>query len=214
MHDSALPFHIRAAAVGLHAARGDPAAGPALPCGHVEVAAAVTASGGTRPIRWTGHRVIDRGRHPRPNEVLPVRIAAHAFGAGWPSRDLLVSPGHAICVDLGGEVLIPALALVNGTTITRTVVGSIAYWHVELDSHDVILAEGLPSESYLEMGNRRFFAESTVVTVGAASPDGDPTLSRTHADFCRPFESSGPVDAVRQRLDAIAARRDSCLKVS
>ncbi len=94
-------------------------------------------------------------------------------------------------------------------------VGSIAYWHVELDSHDVILAEGLPSESYLEMGNRRFFAESAVVTVGAASPDGDPTLSRTHADFCRPFEGSGPVvDAVRQRLDAIAARRDSRLRVA
>ena len=46
------------------------------------------------------------------------------------------------------------LALVNGTTITQVEVDEVTYWHVELDSHDVILAEGPPAESYLEMGNR------------------------------------------------------------
>ena len=169
----------------------------------------VTAAGTARPIRWLGHRVIDCGRHPRPNEVLPVRIAAHAFGEGRPARDLLVSPGHAICVDVGGEVLIPALSLANGTTITRAVVDTVAYWHVELDSHDIILAEGLPSESYLEMGNRSFFAENPIVRIGDVSPDGDRSAPRTHADFCRPFQAAGPiVDAARGTLAARAATYD------
>ena len=169
----------------------------------------VTASGTARPIRWLGHRTIDCGRHPRPTEVLPVCIAAHAFGEGRPARDLLVSPGHAICVDVGGEVLVPALALANGTTVTRAVVDTIAYWHVELDSHDIILAEGLPTESYLEMGNRGFFAENPIVRLAGVSPDGDPSAPRTHKDFCRPFQESGPiVEAVRGKLAAHAAAFD------
>ena len=56
---------------------------------------AVTASGAHRPIRWLGHRDIDcRGRH----ELNPVRVAAHAFGADLPARDLLLSPGHPVLV--------------------------------------------------------------------------------------------------------------------
>ena len=78
----------------------------------------VTASGVHRPIRWLGHRTVDC-RHPQPQEAMPVRISAHAFEKNRPSRDLLVSPGHSICIDLLGEVLIPAAALVNGTTISR-----------------------------------------------------------------------------------------------
>jgi hypothetical protein len=31
------------------------------------------------------------------------------------------------------------------------------YVHVELDRHDILLAEGLPAESYLDTGNRAAF---------------------------------------------------------
>jgi hypothetical protein len=96
-----------------------------------------------------------------------------------------------------GEVLIPALALVNGATIARTEVDEVTYWHVELESHDVLIANGLPAESYLEMGNRNFFAEECVVDLNAL-PD---SIIRTHVDFCRPFFADGPiVEAVRARL--------------
>ena len=94
------------------------------------------------------------------------------------------------------------MCLVNGTTITRVEVDEVTYWHVELDSHDVILAENLPAESYLDMGNRCFFREADVVDL-AAGPDA-PVVA--HADFCRPYVDRGPLlDAVRARLAARAA---------
>ena len=158
----------------------------------------VTASGEHRSVRWLGHRTIDCTRHPRPHEVMPVRIAAHAFGRNKPLRDLCVSPGHAICVDAVGEVLIPAAALVNGTTIVQEQVDTITYWHVELEGgHDIILAENLPCESYIEMGNRSFFVEGEATALHA-SPDAHVV---THADFCRPFHQDGAVVmSIRERL--------------
>ena len=160
----------------------------------------LTTSGEDRAIRWLGHRTIDCARHPRPHEVMPVRISAHAFAENRPSRDLCVSPGHAICIDAVGEVLIPAAALVNGTTIVQEHVDIITYWHVELEGgHNIILAENLPCESYIEMGNRSFFAE-TQATALHANPDASVI---THDDFCRPFHRDGPLVAfVRERLAA------------
>ena len=105
-----------------------------------------------------------------------------------------------------GEVLIPAIALVDGDTIVQLAVDSVTYWHVELDGHDILLAENLPAESYLKMGNRGFFAEAEAVALHAR-PDA-PT--RTHADFCRPSVDRGPLlEAVRARLagDIRGARR-------
>jgi hypothetical protein len=157
----------------------------------------VTSSGAHRPIRWLGHRTLDLRNHPAPANVQPIRIAADAFAPARPARDLFVSPGHSICVDILGEILIPAAVLVNGSTVAQVEVESVTYWHVELDSHDVLIAENLPAESYLEMDNRTFFAEAGIVTLGA-TPDAP---SATHADFCRPFLAGGPiVDLVRSRL--------------
>ena len=173
---------------------------------HLEVGdLAVTTSGGCRPIRWIGHRTVDCRRHQRPPQAMPIRISAHAFGEGRPARDLRLSPGHAICVDAPGEVLIPSGALVNGTTIVQDDVASVTYWHIELDSHDVLLAEGLPVESYLDMGNRGFFGEDGVTALHAVPDAPVPT----HADFCRPFHGSGAlVEAVRDRLAARAKKID------
>ena len=111
-----------------------------------------------RTVKWVGHRRIDLTRHPRPETVAPIRIERDAFADGMPHRDLLVSPDHAIFVD---GMLICARQLVNGTTI-RQERGwtAVDYYHVELDQHAILLAEGLPAESYLDTGNRGFFANS------------------------------------------------------
>ena len=165
-------------------------------------ALAVTASGAPRPIIWIGQRTVDCARHPQANEVQPVRIAAHAFAENSPARDLVVSPGHAIAVDLLGEVLIPASSLINGTTIRQESAERVTYWHVELESHDLLVAENLPTESYLDMGNRGFFPRPGQATALHAVPDAAPA---THADFCRPFHAAGPVvEFVRERLAARA----------
>ena len=162
---------------------------------------AVTASGEHCPICWIGHRTLDCIRHPEPAAAMPIRIRAHALGENRPTRDLRVSPGHSIALDLLGEVLVPAHALVNGATIIQEAVDEVTYWHVELDSHDLLLANGQPAESYLDMGNRRFFGEATAdPTLGPDAP-----AERTHVDFCRPFHADDAVAAfARQRLRARA----------
>ena len=158
-----------------------------------------TAAGAIRPVRWIAHRTVLCRHHPARHHVMPVRIRAHAFGENRPARDLLVSPGHSICVDVGGEVLIPAVSLINGATVVRDDVERVTYWHIELDGHDILLAENLPCESYLEMGNRGFFAASDLVGF-IADPAAD-AVQRTHADFCRPFHADGAiVDLVRAQM--------------
>ena len=161
----------------------------------------VTASGAHRPIRWLGHRTLDCRAHPRPQEAHPIRIARHAFGENKPARDLYVSPGHAICINVIEDVLVPASSLVNGTTIVRLDVDEVTYWHVELECHDIILAENLPAESYLDMGNRTFFMESTVTALDALPDAPINAAERSQADYCRPFHTGGPlVDAIKQQI--------------
>jgi hypothetical protein len=111
---------------------------------HLDDDAATLIGRAFRPIRWLGHRTLDTAGHPRACAVLPVRIEPSAFAAGVPRRPLLLSPDHAIFVD---GVLIPIKYLVNGETISQLDMRHITYWHIELDGHDVVLADGLPTES-------------------------------------------------------------------
>jgi hypothetical protein len=168
----------------------------------------VSAFGGTVPVLWSGRRRVDCRRHPRPQEVWPVRIRAGAFDVSNPRRDLLLSPDHAVFIEFldgaAAGVLIPIRYLINGSTIEQQRVRTIEYWHVELPQHDVIMADGLPTESYLDTGNRSAFE------------GGGPAL-RLHADFaqqawhaqaCAAQITRGPIlTAVRRRLAARA--RDS-----
>jgi hypothetical protein len=111
------------------------------------------------PIVWIGRRHLDCLDHPKPQEVWPIRISAHAFGTGRPHRFLLLSPDHAVFVD---GVLIPIRYLVNGASIAQCRLDAVTYWHVELATHDVILAEGLAAESYLDTGNRCAFLSGQI----------------------------------------------------
>jgi len=168
---------------------------------------AVTASGARRPIRWLGHRTIDCHRHACPHEVYPIRVAAHAFGEGRPSRDLYLSPGHPVLIgadeDNEGGHLVPIMCLVNGTSIERVAVDEVTYWHVELDAHDILLAENLAAESYLDWGDRGFFTEAAEHAL--ADPD---FIVPGLAGRCRPVAIDGTVvDAERRRLDTVFAMR-------
>ncbi len=116
-------------------------------------------------VRWLGYRRIDCGAHPRPWEVWPIRVRAGAFAPDVPRRSLLLSPDHAVYVD---GVLIPVRYLVNGVSIAQVETASVAYWHLELDRHDVVLAEGLPAESYLDTGNQSAFANAGDAGLAAA----------------------------------------------
>ena len=160
----------------------------------------LNSAGERRRIKWIGRRSLDLRLYSDPDVGYPVRIARDAFGPNRPMQDLFVSRGHAICVDLCGEVLIPASALVNGATIARMPVDHVTYWHVELESHDILIANGLPAESFIDMGNRAFFEEG-----GASIDMVDLDAPNTHADYCRPLVWGGPIlGFVRERLAARA----------
>ncbi len=77
-----------------------------------------------------------------------------AFGEGRPNRDLWLSPDHAVFVD---GALIPVRHLVNGGAIVQELRDEVTYSHVELGRHDVVLAEGVLCETYLDTGNRPAF---------------------------------------------------------
>lgn len=115
----------------------------------------LTADGRTLPVRWLGRQTVSR-RFARPEDVLPIRIGAGALGEGLPRRDLFVSPAHAILVD---GMLVQAGALVDGTRITRhcEMPEVFVYYHVELGDHALLVAEGVPAESFVDnVGRRRF----------------------------------------------------------
>lgn len=159
----------------------------------------VRALGGAAPVRWIGQRRIDCTRHPRPADVWPVRVQAGAFAPGAPKRDLLLSPDHAVHAD--GR-LIPIRYLVNGASIVQTPVDQVTYFHVELDRHDVLLAEGLACESYLDTGNRAAFENAA----GATMLHADFARAVWDARGCAPLLTEGPaLEAVQVLLLSRAA---------
>lgn len=162
----------------------------------------ITSEGRQRSITWIGHRRVDCTAAAVPSKVWPVRIGASAFGMGLPRRDLRLSPGHPVLVTHDGqEVLVPIMCLINGTSVARIRTDQIDYWHVELEQHDILLAEGLPAESFLDLGCRSWFEAE------AADALNDPDFIVPGLDArCRPVVVEGTiVEAERKRLDAVFA---------
>ena len=152
---------------------------------------------GSQPIVWLGHRRVDCRRHPQPQQAWPIRIAAGAFGAGQPQCHLFLSPDHAVFVE---GVLIPIRLLVNGSTIIQVPAEELTYWHIELPSHAVLLAEGLAAESYLDTNARADFTGAAAITL---HPDF--AMRRWEANGCAPLVLAGPVLAAARRLLAVHA---------
>jgi hypothetical protein len=163
----------------------------------------VTAAGHgapVKPVRWVGHRRVDLDTHPRARDVAPVLVLPGALGQGIPHRPLRVSPEHALLVD---GALVPAGLLVDGTHILRMQPrGSVTYFHVELDAHDLLIAEGAPTESYLDMGNRAAFADAGPVAALHADFGPAPGVA---AEGCLPRVTAG--EALEAKRQALALRR-------
>ena len=158
----------------------------------------VTADGTTRPVRWIGRQTIV-AVFADPLHAYPIRIAQGALGAGLPARDLFVSPDHALLVD---GLLVQASALVSGMTIVRAPAPAprFTYFHVELEDHALILAEGVPAESFVDhVTRRRFdnFAEFEALYGAEQASIGELPLPRIKSARQLPR-------ATRERLDARA----------
>jgi hypothetical protein len=107
-----------------------------------------TADGRAARVRWVGIQTIVTAFSDRLH-AFPVRIRAGSLDEGLPVRDLLVSPDHALLLE---GLLVQAGALVNGTTIVReaTMPARFRYYHVELDDHAILLAEGVAAETFVD----------------------------------------------------------------
>ncbi len=107
-----------------------------------------TQDNGYQPLRWVGRSTV-----PAHGNLAPVLIKAGTFGA---KRDLRVSPQHrmllsgpeAQCMFGGSEVMAAACHLINDHSVLRQPTGFVTYLHLLLDRHEVIFAEGAPTESF------------------------------------------------------------------
>jgi hypothetical protein len=157
----------------------------------------LTASGAARPIVWIGRRSYGARFTAGRRCVLPVLIRAGALDGMVPQRDLMVSPRHAMYVD---GLLVPANALVNGSSIVQlTAAARVDYVHIELASHDVILAEGAPSESFVDDDSRGLFHNAHEFAALY------PGATRCPAAYCAPRCDHGyEVEVIRCRIAALA----------
>jgi len=114
-----------------------------------------TLHGGLRAVKWIGRRSYDGRFIARNKRALPVCIKAGALRDGVPKRDLWVSPGHAIYLD---GALVHAGRLVNGVSIIQPMqVDRVDYYHIEMETHEVIFAEGCAAETFLDEHFRGLF---------------------------------------------------------
>ncbi|MEJ0020174.1 MAG: Hint domain-containing protein [Acetobacteraceae bacterium] len=160
---------------------------------------------GPQDVVWIGQRTIDCRHHPEPHKVWPVCVARGAFGRGLPQRDLWLSPDHGVFVE---GVLVPIKYLINDTSVRQMAVEQVTYYHVELPRHDVILAEGLPAESYLDTGDRSNFANGggpIRLFADFSGSSASPYLWEAYG--CAPLRIVGAeVEAARRLLRKRAAR--------
>ncbi|MCB8875954.1 Hint domain-containing protein [Acidisoma silvae] len=156
--------------------------------------------GGAQQVRWVGHRRVDCKRHPNPTGVWPVRVRAHAFGPSQPSRDLYLSPDHALYVN---DVLIPVKYLIDGDAVCQMPRDTVTYYHVELASHDVLTVEGLQAESLLPETDRSAFEN------GGGVMQMHPDFSQWRWDVmgCAPLVVTGPVVTATRAALAAADQR-------
>ena len=112
----------------------------------------LTLDSGPQPIRWTGSKKVRAS-----GALAPVRFARGTIGN---SRDLLVSPQHRMLISGSlakrsanrEELLAPALALVDDFRVTVAYGGMVTYHHLMFDRHEVLFANGTPSESFYPVG--------------------------------------------------------------
>ena len=146
----------------------------------------VTLKGEARRILWigTGRVMVARGRR---SAATPVIVRKGALADNVPHHDLHVTKGHSFFID---GVLVPVEFLVNHRSILwDDWAQEVTIYHIELETHDVLLANGAPAESYRDDGNRWLFQNDNP---GWHLPPQAP---------CAPVHTGGPlVDAIWLRL--------------
>jgi hypothetical protein len=175
-----------------------------------------TLLGGLRPIQWIG-RYPFRKSDPRKlwvKDVLPVCVVRSALAPNVPHADLYLTQAHALLID---GVLIPVGNLINGKSIKLHMAyehNELEFFHIKLESHDVIYAEGCPVETLLNVDECAVNFADYFRRHGA--PVGDETRcapflsyggicgelnSRVHSALLPWLDRREQIDVIRDRLE-------------
>jgi hypothetical protein len=163
----------------------------------------MTAGGASRPVKWIGRRSYAAAFARRNPGVWPVQVKAGAIADGLPRRDLFISPNHALFID---GVLVEAGLLTNGSTILSVEPrDEVTYFNIEFETHDIVLAEGLPAESFLDRDCRNMFANAA--EYHALYPDEAPVADPVF--FARRVEDGPDLARIRARIAARAGHGET-----
>ena len=156
-----------------------------------------TLDHGPMPVAWVGQRTVSgMGR------FAPVRLSEGCFGA---RGSVYVSPQHRVLVQgwqaelyFGAEeLLVPAKALINGTTVRPRPCCAVTYVHIMFDAHQIVRTQGLLSESYL-----------------AGSHDALGWCAGTEAELCALFPGFGPANAARTARTTLPVQLGAVLRAA
>jgi hypothetical protein len=134
----------------------------------------VTSSGEAKPIQWIWGQCFAREPGQNWDEGLtPIRVTRSALGPNTPHRDLFLSSYHCLYLD---GVLLRVKDLINNSTIARFSgedLREIEYFHIKLDRHSVIYAEGAACETLrtAEISDKLEFEEYRSLYGGLSLPD-------------------------------------------
>ena len=124
----------------------------------LKIGSLVETLNGPLPVRWIGQQTF-RNDSPRWHwSIAPIRVSRFALSDQYPLRDLYLSPRHSLFLD---GFLIPVEWLVNGRSVVASTLDDcsvVNYFHIELETHEVVFAEGTPAETLLVTGGREHFA--------------------------------------------------------
>lgn len=108
-----------------------------------------TRDSGPMPVQWVGDRTVCG-----LGVMAPVCLRRGAMGA---TQDVFVSPQHRVFVSswkaelmfATPEVLVPAVALIDGDLIVQQPRRRVRYVHILLEQHEIVRTHGVESESML-----------------------------------------------------------------
>ena len=167
-----------------------------IPVEELKIGALVDTLRGPQTIKWIGRQRFEKASPSWHWSVAPIRVAQFALSDEYPRRDLFLSPHHSLFID---GLLIPVEWLVNGQSITLADMDdrdSIDYFHIELETHEVVFAEGAPAETLLiDSGDRERFGNfvqyEQLYGIGA---------ERTMEPFAQRLEYQGPAGELSRLL--------------
>ena len=152
-----------------------------------------TVFGGIRPIQWIGRYQFRKNYSTEawPEDAVPIRVARSSLGPNVPHADLFVTKAHALLID---DVLVPACNLINGTTIAlydARALDELEFFHIKLELHDVIYAEGVPCETLRNVDENAINFPEYLREYGLPISGNTP---------CVPVLGSGCLDEIKSRF--------------